>query len=298
MILQINNLINTIINKPLKTFRMKKIFLSLALAISMMASAQVFEVGQLTKLNTPTDTDVKVAGVSADGSYVLITNGSNHGLRRYDVATGKTTTISTAAGAGYNVQISKDGQELVYRETSFDAQGLRRSDIIRLDLTTSKTATIAKGQRDMIAMANTGASVSVSINDRKIVLTKNGKNIVLAPNGSQESYIWPSVSPDGTKLCYYVCGNGCWVANLDGSGKQYIGHGVQAAKWYDNNTLVAMDADDDGHYITASAIVAYTLDGKKQLLTNSSMVAMYPDVAENMIVFSTLDGETYMLNVK
>ena len=277
---------------------MKKIFLSLGLAISMMASAQVFEVGQLTKLNTPTDTDVKVAGVSADGSYVLITNGSNHGLRRYDVATGKTTTISTAAGAGYNVQISKDGQELVYRETSSDAQGLRRSDIIRLDLTTSKTATIAKGQRDMIAMANTGASVSVSINDRKIVLTKNGKNIVLAPNGSQESYIWPSVSPDGTKLCYYVCGNGCWVANLDGSGKQYIGHGVQAAKWYDNNTLVAMDAEDDGHYITASAIVAYTLDGKKQLLTNSSMVAMYPDVAENMIVFSTLDGETYMLNVK
>ena len=49
---------------------MKKIFLSLALAVSMMASAQVFEVGQLTKLNTPTDTDVKVAGVSADGSYV------------------------------------------------------------------------------------------------------------------------------------------------------------------------------------------------------------------------------------
>ena len=277
---------------------MKKIFLSMALAVSMMASAQVFEVGQLTKLNTPTDTDVKVAGVSADGSYVLITNGANQGLRRYDVATGKTTTISTAAGAGYNVQISNDGQELVYRETSFDTQGLRRSDIIRLDLTTSKTATIAKGQRDMIAMANTGASVSVSINDRKIVLTKNGKNIILAPNGSQESYIWPSVSPDGTKLCYYVCGNGCWVANLDGSGKQYIGHGVQAAKWYDNNTLVAMDAEDDGHYITASAIVAYTLDGKKQLLTNSSMVAMYPDVAENMIVFSTLDGETYMLNVK
>ena len=277
---------------------MKKIFLSLALAISMMASAQVFEVGQLTKLNTPTDTDVKVAGVSADGSYVLITNGSNHGLRRYDVATGKTTTITTAAGAGYNVQISNDGQEIVYRETKFDKQGLRKNDVIRLNLATAKTATVAKGQRDMMAMANTGANVSVSINDRKIVLKKNGKNIVLAPNGSQESYIWPSVSPDGTKLCYYVCGNGCWVANLDGSGKQYIGHGVQAAKWYDNNTLVAMDAEDDGHFTTASAIVAYTLDGKKQVLTNGSMIAMYPYVANNLVVFSTLEGETYMLNVK
>ena len=277
---------------------MKKIFLSLALAVSMMASAQVFEVGQLTKLNTPTDTDVKVAGVSADGSYVLITNGSNHGLRRYDVATGKTTTISTAAGAGYNVQISKDGQELVYRETSFDTQGLRKNDIVRLDLATAKTATIAKGQRDMMAMANTGAKVSVSINDRKIVLNKNGKNIILAPNGSNESYIWPSVSPDGTKLCYYVCGNGCWVANLDGSGKQFIGHDCRAAQWYDNNTLVAMADEDDGHFTTASAIVAYTLDGKKQVLTNDSMIAMYPYAANNAIVFSTIEGETYMLNVK
>ena len=277
---------------------MKKIFLSLALAISMMASAQVFEVGQLTKLNTPTDTDVKVAGMSADGSYVLITNGSNHGLRRYDVATGKTTTITNAPGAGYNVQISKDGQELVYRETKFDEQGLRKNDIIRLDLATAKTATVAKAQRDMMAMVSTGSNVSVSINDRKIVLTKNGKNIVLAPNGSRESYIWPSISPDGQKLCYYVCGNGCWVSNLDGSGKQYIGRDCRAAQWYDNNTIVAMADEDDGHFTTASAIVAYTLDGKKQVLTNDSIIAMYPYVANNLIVFSSLEGETYMLNVK
>ena len=277
---------------------MKKIFLSLGLAIPMMLSAQVFQVGQLTKLSTPTDTDVKVAGVSPDGSYILITNGANQGLRRYDVATGKTTTISTAAGAGYNVQINKTGQELVYRETSFDQKGLRRNNIVRHDFSVAKTTTIAQGQRDMMAMANTGANVSVSINDRKIVLTKNGKSITLAPNGTHLSYIWPSVSPDGTKICYYVCGNGCWVANIDGSNKQYIGHGVQAAKWYDNNTLVAMDSKDDGHFTTSSVIVAYTLDGKKQVLTNNSMIAMYPYVANSMIVFSTLEGETYMLNVK
>ena len=270
----------------------------MALAVSMMASAQVFEVGQLTKLNTPTDTDVKVAGVSPDGSYVLITNGSNQGLRRYDVATGKTTTISTAAGAGFNVQISKDGQELVYRETKFDKQGLRKNDIIRLDLATAKTATVAKAQRDMMAMVSTGSNVSVSINDRKIVITKNGKNIVLAPNGSRESYIWPSISPDGTKLCYYVCGNGCWVSNLDGSNAKFIAHDCRAAQWYDNNTIVAMADKDNGHYVTESAIVAYTLDGKKQILTYKTMIAMFPYVAENAIVFSTDEGETYMLNVK
>ena len=277
---------------------MKKIFLSLALAISMIASAQVFEVGQLTKLNTPTDTDVKVAGVSADGSYVLITNGSNHGLRRYDVATGQTTTITTAAGAGYNVQISNDGQEIVYRETKFDKQGLRKNDVIRLNLATAKTATVAKAQRDASAMVTSSANQSVSIQDRLMVVNRNGKNIVVAPNGKHLSYIWASISPDGTKLCYYVCGNGCWVSNLDGSNKQFIGHDCRAAQWYDNNTLVAMADEDDGYFTTASRIVAYTLDGKKQVLTNNSMIAMYPYAADNLIVFSTLDGKTYMLNVK
>lgn len=277
---------------------MKKIFFSLALAVSMMASAQVFEVGQLTKLNTPTDTDVKVAGVSADGSYVLITNGSNHGLRRYDVATGQTTTITTAPGAGYNVQISNDGQEIVYRETKFDKQGLRKNDVIRLNLATAKTATVAKAQRDASAMVISSAKQSVSIQDRLMVVNRNGKNIVVAPNGKHLSYIWASISPDGKKLCYYVCGNGCWVSNIDGSNKQYIAHDCRAAQWYDNNTIVAMADEDDGHFTTASRIVAYTLDGKMQVLTNDSMIAIEPYAANGAVVFSTLDGEVYMLNVK
>jgi Tol biopolymer transport system component len=277
---------------------MKKIFLSLALIIPMMLSAQVFEVGQLTKLNTPTDTDVKVAGVSPDGSYVLITNGANQGLRRYDVATGQTTTISTAPGAGYNVQISNDGQEIVYRETKFDKQGLRKNDVLRLNLTTAKTATVAKAQRDASAMVTSSAKQSVSIQDRLMVVNNNGKNIVVAPNGKHLSYIWASISPDGTKLCYYVCGNGCWVSNIDGSNPQYIAHDCRAAQWYDNNTIVAMADEDDGHFTTASRIVVYTLDGKMQVLTNDSMIAVEPYATDGAVVFSTLDGEVYMMNVK
>ena len=277
---------------------MKKIFLSLALAVSMMASAQVFEVGQLTKLATPENADAKVAGVSPDGSYILLTSGSNHGLQRFDIATGKTTVLSTASGAGYNVKVSNDGQEIVYRETSIGKDHLRKHDVVRLNMAAAKRMTVAKGQRDVKKMVVSNTQMSVTIENRLIVLNRNGKNITLAPNGSHESYIWPSISPDGKKLCYYVCGNGCWVSNIDGSNKQYIGHGVQAAKWYDNNTLVAMDSKDDGHFTTESTIVAYTLDGKKQVLTNNSMIAMYPYVAENAIVFSTLEGETYMLNVK
>ncbi len=278
---------------------MKKTMLFVAACLmSLAASAQVLEVVSMQKLPIPAKAEMKVAGVSPDGSYLLLTSGTNQGLQRYDLESQSLTTITDAAGAGYNVQVSNNGQELVYRETTIDRNNLRQNKVVRLNMYNQRQNVVARGQRDMKQMATSDNLTSVSIKDRLIVLKRNGLTTTLAPNGMNESYIWPSVSPDGSKICYYVCGNGCWVANIDGSNPQYIGHGCQAAKWYDNNTLVAMATEDDGHFTTASAIVLYTLDGKKQTLTNDSMIAMYPYAAENAIVFSTIEGETYLLNVK
>ena len=269
-----------------------------ACLMSLAASAQVLEVVSMQQLPIAAQADMKEAGISPAGDYILLTTGSNQGLQRYDLESQALTTITDAAGAGYNVQVSNNGQELVYRETTIDRNNLRQNKIVRLNMYNQRQNVVARGQRDMKHMATSDNLTSVSIKDRLIVLKRNGLTTTLAPNGMNESYIWPSVSPDGSKICYYVCGNGCWVANIDGSNPQYIGHKCQAAKWYDNNTLVAMASEDDGHFTTASAIVLYTLDGKKQTLTNDSMIAMYPYAAENVIVFSTIEGETYLLNVK
>ena len=278
---------------------MKKTMLFVAACLmSLAASAQVLEVVSMHKLPVPAQAEMKVAGVSPTGEYILLTSGSNKGLQRYDLATQQTTVLSTEEGAGYNVQVSKNGQELVYRETHIGKDNLRKHNIVRKNLATDKVSTVARAQRTISRMATSDNLTTVSIQNRLIVLKRNGLTTTLAPNGSHLSYIWPSVSPDGTKICYYVCGNGCWVANIDGSNPQYIGHKVQAAKWFNNNTLVAMATYDDGHFTTASNIVAYTLDGKKQVLTNDDMIAMYPYAMDNAIVFSTIEGETYMLNVK
>ena len=278
---------------------MKKTMLFVAACLmSLAASAQVLDVLSLHKLPIPANAEMKVAGVSPAGDYVLLTTDINKGLQRYDLASQTMTVLSTEEGAGYNVQVSKDGKEVVFRETSFDRNHLRQNKIVRLNMYNQHQNVVARNQRDLKQMATSDNLTSVSINNRLIVLKRNGLTTTLAPNGSHLSYIWPSVSPDGTKLCYYVCGNGCWVSNIDGSNPQYIGHACRAAQWYDNNTLVAMADEDDGHFITTSAIVAYTLDGKMQTLTNDSMIAMYPYVAKNAIVFSTIEGETYMLNVK
>lgn len=266
--------------------------------MSIAASAQVFEVVSMQQLPINLNTDVKVAAMSPKGDYMLVTSGSNQGLWRYDFATKQLSVITEAEGAGFNVQVSTDGQEIVYRETKTGSDHLRRSDIVRMNMNDAKRSTIAYAQRDSKKMAISNTAMSVSIDNQKIILTRHGKEIILTPSGEEQSYIWPSISPDGSKLCYYVAGEGCYVCNIDGSNPKYIAHDCRAAQWYDNNTIVAMADEDDGYFITASAIVVYTLDGRYQELTKKDLVAMYPCVSEGMITFATANGDTYLMMVK
>ena len=278
---------------------MKQLFFLIAAIVLgfVTASAQIFEVLSMQKLDINLDTDVKVVAMSPKGDYILVTSGSNKGLWRYAFSTNQTTIITNAEGAGYNVQVAEDGQEIIYRETKIE-NNLRTNNIVRMNLNNTKRSVIAYSQRDLQKMVLSNYATSVTIEDQKIILMQNGKETILTPNGDEHSYIWPSISPDGTKLCYYVSGVGCYVSNIDGSNPQYIARDCRAAKWYNNNTLVAMADEDDGYFITASSIVVYTLDGQYQELTSKEILAMYPQVSSGKITFSTVKGETYLLNVR
>ena len=96
-----------------------------------------------------------------------------------------------------------------------------------------------------------------------------------------------------------MCGRGCYVCDLKGNIVAELGK-LHAARWLDNNTIVAMNDTDNGVVITSSAIVAASLDGKRQTLTDASMKAMYPYASADgkKVVFTTDEGETYMINIK
>ena len=275
---------------------MKKIFLSLALAFSMMASAQLLEVGSTQLLAS--DADAKVAAFSPNGDYLLLTNTSNEGLQRLDLASKKTTTITKADGAGYNVKIAQDGNQIVYRKVKLDATKSRVSNIVRHDLAANKAQVIAQKQQHLAAMVADADRPSFSIKDRQLMMTKNGKTIVFSPNGQQYSYHWASLSPNGKKVSYYISSVGCFVCDIDGSNIQFIGHNILAPVWYNDNILVGCDTKDNGEVVLESVIVAYSLDGKKQVLTNGEQIAVFPQAAEGKIAYSTSEGEIYVMNVK
>ena len=275
---------------------MKKIFLSLALAFSMMASAQLLEVTS-TQLVT-SKADAKVAAFSPNGDYLLLTNTSNQGLQSMNLASKKVTTISKADGAGYNVQISSNGNQIVYREVTLDATKSRLSNIVRVDLAAKTTQVVAKKQQHLAAMVADADRPSFSIKDRQLMMTKNGKTIVFSPNGQQYSYHWASLSPNGKKVSYYISSVGCFVCDIDGKNIQFIGHNILAPVWYNDNILVGCDTKDNGEVVLESVIVAYSLDGKKQVLTNGEQIAVFPQAANGKIAYSTSEGEIYIMNVK
>ena len=160
--------------------------------------------------------------------------------------------------------------------------------------------TVANGEAKKMALAGKAAKKTApvaSIVNCQLVLTTNGTSKTLSPLGTDRSYLWPSVSPDGKHICFYVAGTGCYISDLKGKIVARLGK-IHAAKWLNSTTVVGMNDTDDGYTITSSAIVAATIDGKSQVLTDSSLKAMYPYPAGNKIFFSTDEGENYIINIK
>ncbi len=295
---------------------MRKLLLAMVLGFSMSAMGQVLNVTSIEKVALPDK--AAVAAISPQGDYLLLTSATNQGLTKLDLATNQTQVLSTAASAGHNVQISPDGQTVVYREGSFNEKHLRLSSLKSVNLATGASQVLVKPTRDLQGYAVDATSAGVvnkgkysnkaigtakaqkvpvlSIKKGQLMITVNGKTRQLSPNGTQYSYMWASLSPDGTKVLFYQAAHGTYVCNLDGSNVRKVGK-MRAPVWYDDNTIVGMMDLDDGEFIYASTIVAATLDGTTQTLTGDATIAMYPHAAAGKIAFSTPAGEAYIINV-
>ncbi len=303
---------------------MKKTFLMLALAVPMIAVAQLVEVVSTERIKTTQNDFPRLAGISPDGSYVLITKQDQTGLQKVDIATQKTTVLTDARAAGFEAKISNDGKQVLYREQVIGEDQFNRSRLMRLDVSTRATSTIvpltrelggymihgntilAVNKRQMKKQAVVGVSSPadefpvVSIEEFQLMITRNGVTSVLSPNGTDESYIWPSVSPDGTKVCYFLMSGGCWVANIDGSNPRMVNWDLHDAKWYSNNVLIGMEDKDNGEVYTTSTIVLQSIDGRRQVLTDGKEIAMYPyaSLDGKRIAYSTEEGNVYVMNIK
>lgn len=304
---------------------MKTILCLLAFCSTMsIAQAQVFKSVSIKPLPSSEKGDVRMAGISPDGSYILTTSMSNKGLTRIDLATGQQCVLTTDEGAGFQPVVSPDGHQVLARSISFNDAHLRYSALNLLDARQATKQQLLAPSRELggygfradeaLAVSERGVSrrkiaqrQSVDsrpiayIQDMQLMVQRDGQSVQLSPNGNDEatSYLWPSVSPDGQHIVYYVCDEGTYVCRTDGSDVQFISSHLLAPQWYDNETIVGMNTTDDGHFITSSSIVAYRLDGARQQLTDPKLSLMYPfcSATNGTIACSALTGEIVLINV-
>lgn len=202
------------------------------------------------------------------------------------ITTGPMTRVMTDQAA-YYPQLTQDGSAVLVTQQNY-------TGLTRIDLTTGQAQVLSTAPR---AGRNVVPSPVRTNQNLQIELTLNGQTTILTPNGADQRYLWPQLSPDGTKLVYCVSGVGTYVFDLATEAVTFVGK-MRAARWFNDQWLVAMQDQDDGYEVTASAIVMTRLDGSvQQMLTDDSVKAMYPSAQAGRVAFNTAEGEVYVMTV-
>jgi len=297
---------------------MKKLLL-LFLLSGQFIFAQQIDVLSLNKIDKTSNGGFYHPVFSPDNQYLLTTDMNYDGLQLLQLSDFSTKTLTSDKGAGYGVQISNDGNYILYRKTEM-VKNLKYTSLNELNRANLKTKTLISRTRENISASFAGnksfvvkgtklnrraipakqITPVIRIEDRKMVIYQNSKRTILTPNGEDASYIWPSFSPDFSRIVYTVASKGTFVCNIDGSNVISLGK-LSAPKWMGNNWVVGMVDKDNGQEVISSAIVAVSADGKvRQQLTDDTVKALYPAPAPDAkrIAFCTDNGEIYLINIE
>jgi Tol biopolymer transport system component len=255
---------------------------------------------------------------SPDGARIYFTSAGFNGIWEYTPSTKSVRHITDAPRSGFGFALSNDGKTISYRRTFDEASRSRTQELVTQNLSSGAVNVLEKGEsvslpkfsqssviylkEGKVANAASTESANVTavlgIEDTKIVLLKNGVKVSFDPLGNG-SYIWPSLSPDGTKLLAYEMDRGVFISDLDGKIVKMVGRKDNPVWTRDGKWIVYMDDKDDGHNILGSDIYCVSSDGATTVrLTNTSdVIELYPSCSpvENKIVCSSLSGDVYVI---
>lgn len=307
---------------------MKKTIISL-----LMAAASLGAAAQVVNASAP----IKVDGIAAseavlspDGKYIVCVTG--RGIERMAFAGGDASLVSDIKDASHLAVTSDDGA-VVFRRSHIGQDRLRRVSLESVKLKDGKHQVIVEPSRRLntgvslrdgiVTAVNDGAVLSrrviaapaartaagkapatpapvASINMGHLEVTVDGTTRAIDPLGT-ESYICPSISPDGQRVLFRAVGRGTYVCNLDGSGVQRLAESVEYPVWAGNDVVIGTVTKDDGMFIYAGRLMAVSVStGAVQQLCPEEMVAMRASASADgrRALFTTAAGEVYTMTLK
>lgn len=304
---------------------MKKIFLIMILTVVSVLAQKVTVEEDIAVTNLKEGAFYYPA-VSPDGIILLFSSKSYKGLWSKNLSTGEFLKITSAAGAGYEPGFSSVSYEILFREDKF-IKGKRFSALLSYDMTTKKSIVLEEGIRDLkicrdnfnvfhnyIKESEIRSTMKqnmlkksaipekvVFIQDSKIILSENNSGKVIQPLG-EGNYIWPSLSPDKTKLLFTFAGKGTYVSNLEGTILNKIGYANYPSWSPDGNWILFMKDIDNGYNIISSDVyIANLKTGKYFNLTlQRDDISIYPKwgASNSEVFYNTLNGQIRKIKLK
>lgn len=263
-----------------------------------------------------------LSGVIPGTGQLLVAGSGYTGLMLLDTRKGSLQVITGDAGAGYEPAATADGKKILYRSDTFTGN-MKYSSVYSYDIATGSRELLVDKGRDVLPPAVSGNAVLLkSESDMKVeqagpvlksgsdgsfvvieemmpVLYRGGERKALMPNGDG-FYIWASLSPDGSRILYNYQGRGTYICDTEGRIIHDLGR-INAPRWFSDRLVIGMDDRDDGHRITSSELVYYSLKDKRSVVFTSTpdRSEMFPFAAGNRhIAFCTDNGEIYLMKVR
>lgn len=293
-----------------------KLFMAALLCV-FLSNAQDVKIVRHEQLLKGVESQCYNPVLSPDGQKVLFTQPDYEGLNVYDIADDVVTPLASDRLAGFSPAFSKDGKSVYFlSQTRENMLVYREMKSVNLDGTGMSTV-MGKSRGMLHPVAVDGGVVTVSDNGRKlkaksnggtyaysagkkIVVVKNGIEKKIAPVPTKYTYIWESLSPDGTKILFYAGGKGAYICDLDGNLVAELGKYTSPA-WCGNDYVVAVNATHDGHQYETSQIVLLKVDGsyKKELTAPVSM-SMHPTASASgdRLTYNTIDGRLFLMDLR
>lgn len=292
---------------------MNKSLLSLVACASLVASAQQVTVVEHTQLLKGVEEPAYYPILNADGSQLLYSTIKTPGLKLYDFNDNVATRISDNSAVGQDAFFGSDGNVYYVTAERGEDHLIYRTGH-KYDMASHKSDVVLEAQHGPVLMVNAQRGVALKAQAKSfstgmqmgtavytqgstVHVTVNGEDRSFSPVESWAGYLWASLSPDGQRVAFFAAGKGIVVMDLNGKVLAMLGN-YEMPSWLNNDYIVAQNAKDDGHQFTSSQIMLFKADGSfKHELTKPTSMSMQPTAAAGKVVYSSIDGNLYMMKI-
>jgi len=314
--------VRIIIFRPAILKDMRSVLLLSIFLLTIQVYPQTLRVRSVKRILPEETGSYLLTGVVPGSGQLLVAGEGYNGLSLLETRRGRMTEISNEPGAGYEPAVTADGRKVFYRSDNFN-DNVKVSSVYAYDIPTGGKELLVDRGRGVISPAVAGNSVLLKtdsetrveqrgvtlksggdrtflvIEEMLPVLYHNGERKALSPNG-EGFYIWASLSPDGTMILYNYQGRGSFICDTDGKIIHDLGK-INAPRWFNDRIVIGMDDKDDGHMITSSELVYYSLGDRKRIILTSTpdRSEMFPFASgSRKIAFCTDKGDIYLMKVR